>query len=401
MHGGGGGSDGTGSGGRGGAQHPNRPSGDTRSGGAGRVQSEVGGGGGMSFLFEGSIPNGTNIAPLHTQAILVAGGGGGSSNQYEPGSPNSSLGSAGAGGGLIGGAGGTNEAQTTADYISNPNPSFPHKPNGGGGSQTGGGDGGSGTAGSAQAGGRFYGGDGLANPNGSGGAGGGAGYYGGGGSSNYPTGGQGSGGGGSSYYGHPSVTLGITVHGQNGPNGAAWGSARMPSCRTSDDSQPDDPGTSPQFSDKSIPDITVAVACAADIGGLPVAPQYGYSAVNNGDGYVIFRTRTCAAVQNTTIMSTAFSATSVPTTSRIVVFEENVTTPTLNTDIIASVSRDGGTTFTNATLSDSGYVTGTSGQRILTGQATISGQPSGQSMRWKLALANNTVKIHGVALQWS
>ena len=100
-------------------------------------------------------------------------------------------------------------------------------------------------------------------------------------------------------------------------------------------------------------------------------------------------------------MSTAFSATSVPTTSRIVVFEENVTTPTLNTDIIASVSRDGGSTFTNATLSDSGYVTGTSGQRILTGQATISGQPSGQSMRWKLALANNTVKIHGVALQWS
>ena len=59
------------------------------------------------------------------------------------------------------------------------------------------------------------------------------------------------------------------------------------------------------------------------------------------------------------------------------------------------------TTFTNATLADSGYVTGSSGQRILTGQAMISGQPSGQSMRWKLALANNGVKIHGVALQWS
>ena len=41
------------------------------------------------------------------------------------------------------------------------------------------------------------------------------------------------------------------------------------------------------------------------------------------------------------------------------------------------------------------------GERILTGQADISGQPSGQSMRWKLALANNQVKIHGVALQWS
>jgi len=100
-------------------------------------------------------------------------------------------------------------------------------------------------------------------------------------------------------------------------------------------------------------------------------------------------------------MSEPFASGSVPTTSRIVVFEENVDTPTLNTDIIASISRDGGTTFTAATLADSGYVTGASGQRILTGQATISGQPSGQSMRWKLALANNTVKIHGVSLQWS
>ena len=82
-------------------------------------------------------------------------------------------------------------------------------------------------------------------------------------------------------------------------------------------------------------------------------------------------------------------------------FEENIDTPTLNTDIIASISRDGGSNFTNATLTDSGYVTGSSGQRILTGQATISGQPSGQSMRWKLALANNRVKIHGVSLAWA
>ena len=108
----------------------------------------------------------------------------------------------------------------------------------------------------------------------------------------------------------------------------------------------------------------------------------------------------CAA-QNTTIVSEPFASGTVPTSSRIVVFQENVDTPTLNTDIIASVSRDGGVTFTAVTLADSGYVTGSSGQRILTGQATISGQPSGQSMRWKLALANNQVKIHGVSLSWA
>ena len=108
----------------------------------------------------------------------------------------------------------------------------------------------------------------------------------------------------------------------------------------------------------------------------------------------------CVA-QTTFIASNAFAATSVPTTSRIVVFEEDIESPTLNTDIIASISRDGGSTFTTATLADSGYVTGSSGQRILTGQATISGQPSGQSMRWKLTLQNKKVKIHGVSLAWA
>jgi hypothetical protein len=118
------------------------------------------------------------------------------------------------------------------------------------------------------------------------------------------------------------------------------------------------------------------------------------------DGYVLLTASGVSGAATSTIVSNSFTSNSVATSARIVVFEENVDTPTLNTDIIASVSRDG-TNFTNATLTDSGYVTGSSGQRILTGQADISGQPSGQSMRWKLALANNQVKIHGVALQWS
>jgi hypothetical protein len=137
--------------------------------------------------------------------------------------------------------------------------------------------------------------------------------------------------------------------------------------------------------------------------GVAAPGTHSPSQTAGGDGYVFMIA--CLAVSATTtattIVSNAFTSTSVPTTSRIVVFEENVATPTLNTDIIASISRDGGSTFTNATLADSGYVTGSSGQRILTGSATISGQPSGQSMRWKLALANNAVKIHGVALQWN
>ena len=143
------------------------------------------------------------------------------------------------------------------------------------------------------------------------------------------------------------------------------------------------------------------VACTAEGGAAPPSNDSG---LNGEDGYILLTgtlTAIAACAASTTIVSSAFSANTVPTTSRIVVFEEDEQTPTINTDIIASISRDGGSNYTNATLTDSGYVTGSSGQRILTGQATISGQPSGQSMRWKLALANNKVKIHGVSLQWS
>ncbi len=181
---------------------------------------------------------------------------------------------------------------------------------------------------------------------------------GGGGGAGGPT--HGGGGGGASYYGHPQITSGATEEG-NGTSGSGG------NCK-------------PNYVS-----CTGAGGCASG--------QDGYALITGS--YI----SSCAT--STTIVSNAFTSTTVPTSSRIVVFEENVDTPTLNTDIIASISRDGGTTFTNATLSDSGYVTGSSGQRILTGTATISGQPSGQSMRWKLALANNQVKIHGVALQWS
>ena len=76
----------------------------------------------------------------------------------------------------------------------------------------------------------------------------------------------------------------------------------------------------------------------------------------------------------------------------------------INKDLIAEEKVEEKTSSVETTRmiekADSGYVVGASGQRILTGTATISGQPSGTNMRWKLALANNASKIHGVSLQW-
>jgi len=317
------------------------------------------GGGGIAGLF--SVNIGCQSNPQHSAptAFIVAGAGGGGG--HAPSSHQSSF-HGGAGGGLTGCAGGPAGSEQTDKRTSNT-----HQDNGGGGDQEQGGQGGhypgnihpgSTPTPAIVQGALFRGGQG-------GPGGGGAGFYGGGaGTTPSPTGpGHGAGGGGSSYYGHPQVTSGAT---EEGSNAEAGGTAI------------------PQY-----------VACTSE-----GAPQ-GTDAPGE-DGYVLIAgTADPQAVSSTTIVSNAFASNSVPTTSRIVVFQENVDTPTLNTDIIASISRDGGSNFTTATLSDSGYVTGSSGQRILTGQASISGQPSGQSMRWKLALANNHVKIHGVSLQWS
>ena len=320
-------------------------------GGGDGFDSRGGGGGGFSGIFSQpysvSAPGSAGSLPSPSDVISIGAGGGGASNS----------GGAGAGGGLTGLSSG-GEAQTAQDNTCN---TF----NG----QAGGGDqeqGGQGGTPQGQSGGFLIGG--KAGPFG---GGGGAGYYGGGGGSKSTDAGFfAGGGGGSAYYGHPQISCGATEAGA--ANGQESGAVDHPQyvCGTGE--------------------------------GFDNTPQ-GTTDPSNGngeDGYALITATANATATSTTIISDTFTSTTVPTSSRIVVFEENIDTPTLNTDIIASVSRDG-TNFTNATLNDSGYVTGSSGQRILTGQADISGQPSGQSMRWKLQLANNQVKIHGVSLSWA
>ena len=320
-------------------------------GGSGANSTPLGnlgsGGGGLSGVFtcnaipqESLTTNGPSVsAPT---VIMVAGGGGGAGH--------SGGASGGAGGGLTGedgqgsGGGGEGGSQTAGGSSPLPTPgcSAGFLRGGAAGRNT------------------------SRSPAVSTGAGGGGYYGGGGGGGSGPS--TAGGGGGSSFIGHPQITSGSTEAGC----GAEGGGDAVPTY-------------SAPLSDNGM-----------NLGGPKVACQPA-----GGDGFVLMTASLPATTTSTTIVSEPFSSNTVPTSSRIVVFEENVATPTLNTDIIASISRDGGSNFTTATLSDSGYVTGSSGQRILTGTATISGQPSGQSMRWKLALANNTVKIHGVALQWS
>ena len=158
--------------------------------------------------------------------------------------------------------------------------------------------------------------------------GGGAGYYGGGGGG-FISFTDGGGGGGSSYYGHPQITSGATEAASNDqPMSGESGGTCKPNYQAN-----------------------------TGEGGVGPADGTHPSHVPGENGFVLLTgTGQAAATASTTIVSNAFTASSAPTTSRIVVFQENVGSVTLNTDIIASISRDGGTTFTTATLSDSGYV---------------------------------------------
>ena len=104
---------------------------------------------------------------------------------------------------------------------------------------------------------------------------------------------------------------------------------------------------------------------------------------------------------NMTLVSNAFTATAVPATGRIHIQVNPVDSITINTDLTAEISRDGGTTWTTATLVlKETLKDGTVAYEA--NSVTISGQPSGTSMKYRIKTLNTKeVQVHGVVLQWS
>ena len=382
-------------------------------------------GGGFTGVFTGYTPSPQNYGNSGYPApgtIAIAGGGGGGRH------------SAGAGGGTSGQPG-TGNWPTGAGAFGSGIAA--------GGGQSSAGTPSASTAGVETPGQQFYGGgwQGLGSyaiggggtaPQAPGGfsAGGGGGYYGGG-------AGQGGcnsgGGGGSGYIGgtpeHP-VSKGVTITGSSNlaaytpltdnpnthhapnqqlaagdltftyspdvPNGSG-----MPSLY---DSAPDALSGHPQYpqiSNDPGADALATVGNAMPIGNYDAST----SAKGGGAGGLIMNLLAVNTLNSTmTLTSQPFGVTdsSIPVTARIVVFAE-ISNEVLNTDVIAKVSRNNGANFSDVTLTDGGFVTGTSGQKIYTGTVDVSGQPSGNEMKYQIAGANlaTEIKIHGVALQWT
>jgi hypothetical protein len=107
---------------------------------------------------------------------------------------------------------------------------------------------------------------------------------------------------------------------------------------------------------------------------------------------------------NVSLLGSSQTAQSVPTNARLVVVHTPVDSVTLDTDAVLSISRDGGTTFTNFTLTkkiDYGTIDGETAEILVTNDLDISAQPSGTSMVWKLTTANaKEQRLNAVYAQW-
>ena len=76
-----------------------------------------------------------------------------------------------------------------------------------------------------------------------------------------------------------------------------------------------------------------------------------------------------------------------------------VSSSTINTDLTAEISRDGGTTWTAVTLA-AGSTQGSF--TLYEGGVDISSQPSGTSMKYRVKILNaKVIYISGVVLRWS
>ena len=97
---------------------------------------------------------------------------------------------------------------------------------------------------------------------------------------------------------------------------------------------------------------------AANTGGAGGGGWQGSFGGVGGSGVAIVRypDTTFVAAANLTLLSNPFPAAAEPTEARIVIDELSLEPTTLNTDITAEVSRDGGTTYSPASLASQGFI---------------------------------------------
>jgi hypothetical protein len=110
-----------------------------------------------------------------------------------------------------------------------------------------------------------------------------------------------------------------------------------------------------------------------------------------------------AAVNNATGNFTSANQTALATISKggiVVLYKNNSGTATINTDLVAAISANGGTNYETVTLVALGT---TIGGYLMAGAQNVTISNTGTSMKYKISFANQSAgsketRVHGVAL---
>jgi hypothetical protein len=104
-------------------------------------------------------------------------------------------------------------------------------------------------------------------------------------------------------------------------------------------------------------------------------------------------------VASMNLVSVPYAAAVVPASARMAIQVSGAQSFVVNTDLIGEVSRNGGASWTAASLLET---TSLSGIRMYEADdINVSGQPSGSDVRWRIRTANGKIiQVSGVVLQW-
>jgi hypothetical protein len=127
----------------------------------------------------------------------------------------------------------------------------------------------------------------------------------------------------------------------------------------------------------------------------------GQSGISEDSGAMLpLRATYQGTTSNMTAKSTALTAAAAPSSMKVVARTKHVDSITLNTDYKISVSRDGGTTWSYASLTD--RFTVNSIHVLEADSIDVSSQPSGTSVKWRIETLNNKmVETHDLYQYWS
>ena len=105
-------------------------------------------------------------------------------------------------------------------------------------------------------------------------------------------------------------------------------------------------------------------------------------------------------VPNMVLQSVGYVSNYVPTSARVVIFEEDIDAMEPNVDLKIEISRDGGVTFSPCLIAkDQEFGDGT--LNLFTGSVDLDTQPHGELLVWKLTTQNNKdCRIRGISLNW-